>query len=288
MRQAVTGALIAALWLAPLVAIAQQAQPAEPAPPAAPAATPEAAAQAAPEVPVRVPVQGEAAPEDSRTLGDWYRLGGWVMHVLVACSVISLALVMERAWSTRRSAVISRRFLKRMREHWNRRDLPQVLSICRDHDSAIARVLRVGLVHMDQGLAHMQDAVESQTVHETTVLRRNLPLLAALGNIATMLGLLGTVLGMIESFDLIAKTGTGDARVVAGGIFTALVTTAAGLMVGITTLLAHSFFRRRVDVLEIDLSEISLRLLEDLVEERSSSATRLAASTPGALEPAEV
>ena len=262
-------------FLAPLAgAIAQEA--------AAPAA------EAAVEEPRTPAVEQEAAADDSRTLGDWYALGGWVMHVIVACSIISLTLVIERAWSTRRSAVISRKFLKQMRDHWNRRELGQVLEICRQSDSAIARVLRMGLVHLDQGLAQMQDAIEAQTVHETTILRRNMPLLAALGNIATMLGLFGTVLGMIEAFDLIAKTGTGDARVVAGGIFTALVTTAAGLMVGITTIAAHSFFRRRVDVLEIDLSEISLRLLEDLVEERSSVAVPSAAAAEEArgLEPA--
>jgi biopolymer transport protein ExbB len=254
--------------------------------PLASAIAQEAASPAA-EAPRTPAVEQEADADEPRTLGDWYALGGWVMHVIVGCSIISLTLVLERAWSTRRRAVISRKFLKQIRDHWNRRELPQVLDICRKTESAIARILRVGLVHLDQGLAQMQDAIEAQTVHETTILRRNLPLLAALGNIATMLGLLGTVLGMIESFDLIAKTGTGDARVVAGGIFTALVTTAAGLIVGISTITAHSFFRRRVDVLEIDLSEISLRLLEDLVEERSSTAAPSAAAAPGDLEPAE-
>ncbi len=110
----------------------------------------------------------------------------------------------------------------------------------------------------------MQDAVETAGAHEATLLRRNLPMLAALANIATMMGLLGTVLGMIESFDLIAQTGTGDARVVAGGIFQALVTTAAGLIVGITAIGFHSFLRRKVEVLEGDLDEISFRMLEQL------------------------
>ncbi len=112
--------------------------------------------------------------------------------------------------------------------------------------------------------APMEDAVETAGTHEATVLRRNLPLLAAIGNMATMMGLLGTVLGMITSFDLIATTGTGDARVVAGGIFQALVTTAAGLMVGLFAIGFHSFLRRRVEVMEIDLEEKSFRLLEDL------------------------
>jgi biopolymer transport protein ExbB len=110
-------------------------------------------------------------------------------------------------------------------------------------------------------------------------------MLAALANIATMMGLLGTVLGMIESFDLIAQTGTGDARVVAGGIFQALVTTAAGLMVGITAIAAHSFLRRKVEVLETDLDEISFRMLEELSLERQEPAPAKAAA--GQLTPAE-
>lgn len=211
--------------------------------------------------------QADADQEESRTLGDWYALGGWVMHLLVACSVLALALALERLWVTRRRRVISRSFLAKIREPWQRRDLRKVLEYCHESDTAIARVLRVGLMHLNLGLAQSEDAIEGQCLHETSILRRNLPLLGALGNIATMLGLFGTVLGMIESFDLIAKTGTGDARVVAGGIFTALVTTAAGLMVGIPTVLTHAFLRRRVDVLEIELSEVSVRLLEDLVEE---------------------
>ena len=196
------------------------------------------------------------AEEGGRTLQDWYELGGWIMHFLVATSVLSLYLILERAWALRSSAVI--------REHSREQELGKVLAMCSETDNAIARVLRAGLIHFDQGLARMEDAVETAGDHEATVLRRNLPLLAAIGNMATMMGLLGTVLGMIQSFDLIATTGTGDARVVAGGIFQALVTTAAGLMVGLLAIGFHSFLRRKVEVLEIDLGEKSFRLLEDL------------------------
>lgn len=221
--------------------------------------------------PAAAPLEGAAgepqAAEESRTVGDWYALGGWVMHLLLGCSILSLSLALERLWVTRRRRVISRKFLAQIREPWSRHELRKVLEYCHESNTAIARVLRVGLTHLNLGLAQAEDAIEGQCLHETSILRRNLPLLGALGNIATMLGLFGTVLGMIVAFDLIAKTGTGDARVVAGGIFTALVTTAAGLMVGIPTVLSHAFLRRRVDVLEIELSEVSVRLLEDLVEE---------------------
>ena len=116
----------------------------------------------------------------------------------------------------------------------------------------------------DPLLAFAEDAVGVAGEHEALQLRRNLPVLAAIGNIATMLGLLGTVMGMIQSFEIIAETGTGDAREVAGGIFQALVTTAAGLMVGISAVAAHSYLRRRSEALEIELQETSLRMLEDL------------------------
>jgi biopolymer transport protein ExbB len=219
-----------------------------------------------------------------RTLRDWYALGGWIMHLIVACSVASFTIVLERFWSLRRRRVIPRNFLAQIRDHWHRREIPQVLELCAASDSAIARVLRAGLTQLGQGMARVEDAIEGAGSHEHTLLRRNLSLLASLANIATMLGLLGTVLGMIASFDLIAKTGTGDARVVAGGIFQALVTTAAGLMVGIFTIGFYSFFRRRVEILVIDLQEISFRLLETLA---GDSESRTSADQQTELAPAE-
>ena len=251
-------------------------------------APPMTAAQEAPEA--QEEFQSVAAielPEGEdgrRTLRDWYNLGGWIMHLIVACSIISFALVLERFWSLRRSAVIPKSFLAQIRDHWHRGEISQVLTSCAASDTSVARVLRAGLLHFDQGLARVEDAIDAAGSHEATVLRRNLSLLSSLANIATMLGLLGTVLGMIESFDLIAKTGTGDARIVAGGIFQALVTTAAGLMVGIATISFYSWLRRRVEVLVVDLEEISFGLLEDLaqVPEGESGPVR-----GGTLAPAE-
>lgn len=206
----------------------------------------------------------EEGEEVGRTVQDWYAMGGWIMHGILACSILTLALVLERVWALRRNGVIPRSLLAKLHDHMSQRDVSQILILCGSSETSIARVLRAGLLHFDHGLGSMQDAVETAGAHEATLLRRNLPMLAALANIATMMGLLGTVLGMIESFDLIAKTGTGDARVVAGGIFQALVTTAAGLIVGITAIGFHSFLRRKVEVLEGDLDEISFRMLEQL------------------------
>ncbi len=254
----------------------------EAAAPGAPADTP--AAAPALEVPDAEPVEEEAG----RTVADWFEMGGWVMWVLVVCSVLVLTLVLERLWALRRGAVIPRRFMKGVMEHWRRSEIPQVVALCGSADHAIARVLRSGLIHFDEGLARVEDAVGVAGDHEAQLLRRNLPVLGALGNIATMLGLLGTVLGMIESFEIIAETGTGDAREVAGGIFQALVTTAAGLMVGITAVAFHSYLRRKVEVLEIDLGETSIRLLETLAVEGGLKAESADAQhSPAGLAPQE-
>ena len=209
------------------------------------------------------------------------------MHGLVLCSILVLALVLERMWALRRNAVIPRKFMARVMQHWEKREIPQVVALCGASEVSIARVLRSGLIHFEEGLARVEDAISVSGDHEATLLRRNLPVLAALGNIATMMGLLGTVLGMIESFDLIAKTGTGDARVVAGGIFQALVTTAAGLMVGITAIAFHSYLRRKVEVLEIDLEETSFRLLETLSIEKGARDPERASAPSGGLTPQE-
>ena len=235
----------------------------------------------------QIEAQSALAAEEGRTVAQWYEMGGWIMHGLVLCSILVLALVLERMWALRRNAVIPRKFMARVMQHWEKREIPQVVALCGASEVSIARVLRSGLIHFEEGLARVEDAISVSGDHEATLLRRNLPVLAALGNIATMMGLLGTVLGMIESFDLIAKTGTGDARVVAGGIFQALVTTAAGLMVGITAIAFHSYLRRKVEVLEIDLEETSFRLLETLSIEQGARDPERASAPSGGLTPQE-
>ncbi len=221
------------------------------------------------------PAGSEEAPsepgEGRTTLAEWYAMGGWIMHGLVLCSILTIAMVFERVWSLRRGAVIPRRFMRALMEHWRARDIPAVISMCAQSDVSIARVLRAGLLHFDEGLVRVEGAIEVAGEHEATLLRRNLSVLSALGNIATMMGLLGTVLGMIDAFDVIAQTGTGDARVVAGGIFQALVTTAFGLIVGISAIAMHSYLRRKVEILEIDLEETSFRLMEELNLERGDA-----------------
>ncbi len=233
---------------------------------------------------------GAAAAQDgaieapvARTLADWYALGGWIMHLLVACSVVTLGLALERLWATRRAAVVPTALLDALRTFGSEGASRDLRSKCLASPSAIARVVRAGIEHYGEGRASVRDAMESAGAREAALLRRNLVLIAALAGVAPMLGLLGTVLGMIEAFDMIARTGTGDARIVAGGIFEALVTTAAGLSVGIAALVCHTLIRKRAETRLLELDAAASEVLD-----RSHEASDEAHPTGGTdLAPAE-
>jgi len=197
---------------------------------------------------------GSAAEPEVRSVREWYALGGKIMHGLSLCSVLVAGLVLERSWTLRRGAVAPRGLVKSIRQAIEDRNASAVVALVEGARSALARLVRAALNAPDPA-----PAVLARGAGEAYRLRRNLPLLAAIGNLSTMLGLLGTVVGMIEAFQVITAAGVGDARLVAGGIFRALVTTAAGLGVGIAALTAHAFLSRKAD------DEISL--LEDLTTE---------------------
>ena len=170
------------------------------------------------------------------------------MHPIVACSVLVLAIALERLASLRAARVMPGRLARELREQAEAHDPRAALRLCSGSTTPLAVLARVGIEAWQAGgLRNAEQAVESAAASTVARLSRNLSLLAALANLATLIGLLGTVIGMIEAFQMIAAQGSGDAAVVAGGIFRALVTTAAGLSVGISALALHALFRRRVE-----------------------------------------
>ncbi len=197
----------------------------------------------------------EASPSVDRSLADWYEMGGAAMHGLALCSVLVVALIGERLWALRSGATLPRALDLRVRgvvEGDNPLDLKRDLDV---GGSALARI--AAQVLRPEATLESVEACGEAEVHR---LQRNLPLLSAVGNLATMIGLLGTVMGMIEAFDMITVSGTGDARVVAGGIFRALVTTAGGLGVGIAGLAAHALLSRLADERSAMLEERAAEL----------------------------
>lgn len=201
---------------------------------------------------------GPVTPE--RSLLDWYAMGGSLMHGIAACSVLILATILERAWTSRPAVTIPRALLGEMERALAVGNRSELKRLAEGRSSALVRMASKAL-DPDATL----DAIEAAGAYEAHRISRNLPLLSALGNLATMIGLLGTVLGMLDAFDRIAVVGTGDARVVASGIFLALITTAAGLFAAIFAVAAHALLSRRAEDMVAELERIT-GVIRDRVE----------------------
>jgi biopolymer transport protein ExbB len=191
----------------------------------------------------------------------WFARGGLVMYPILACSVIALAVFLERLAFLRRKHLLPARFVRNVTHAWQRGELDVVWRLCEQYDVPLARILRAGLVKVKEGAQEMERAIEAIGSHEAAVLDANLRFLGAISNIAPMLGFLGTVTGLISAFDVIAVHGTGDPKLLADGVSEALITTEFGLFVGIPALGAYHYLRGKVERLMHEMEGITLELL---------------------------
>lgn len=194
--------------------------------------------------------------------------GGVIIYPVIFCSIMALGIGIERAIHLRRSRVIHPEFLEKVKPYWVRQDTAKAITVCKRHDVALSRILRAGLLRMDHGILEIEKAVEGAGQHEASLLNSNLRMLGAMANIAPMLGLLGTVFGMIKAFAVISQSGSGNPSLVASGISEALITTAAGLVVGIPALILYHFFRGKVDRFVFEMEEIVIGMIEELLHLR--------------------
>ncbi|MCG6871650.1 MAG: MotA/TolQ/ExbB proton channel family protein [Gammaproteobacteria bacterium] len=196
--------------------------------------------------------------------------GGWLMVPILACSVIAMALVAERLWTLRRKYVIPPNLLQQVRQVLQHREISTDKVRLVSESSPLGRILAVGLANRDQGREVLKESIEETGRHVVHELGRYLNMLGTIAAITPLLGLLGTVIGMIKVFAAITSVGVGDPTVLAGGISEALITTAAGLTVGIPSLMFHRFFRARVTELTVNMEQASLHLVEFIQGQRET------------------
>jgi biopolymer transport protein ExbB len=184
------------------------------------------------------------------------------MWPLLLCSVVALAIVCERFWTLKRRAVTPETLLEQIRPLLRDGALDEEELLYIRDDSALGRVFAAGLVNMEHGREVMRDALEEAGRHAVHELERYLNTLGTIAAITPLIGLLGTVLGMIKVFAAITEFGVGDPTILAGGISEALLTTAAGLSIGIPSLMFYRYFRGRVTELAVTMEQEALRLIE--------------------------
>ncbi|MBA7661277.1 Tol-Pal system protein TolQ [subsurface metagenome] len=185
------------------------------------------------------------------------------MWPILFCSVISLAIILERLYCLHQARIDIPGFLSSVRGLLEKRKKKEALRLCQTKGGPLAKILSVGIQNHKRSPEHQEKAISRVGSREVRNLEKHLRGLAIIGNITPLLGLLGTVTGMIRAFMKIQELGGRvDANVLAGGIWEALLTTAAGLSVGIPTLVAYHYFEGRVDNIAVQMKEAALELLE--------------------------
>ncbi|MEZ4236560.1 MAG: MotA/TolQ/ExbB proton channel family protein [Myxococcota bacterium] len=205
---------------------------------------------------------------------EWLWKGGPVMIPIAVCSVVALAATIERFWSLRRERVVPQGFCVELIELLRQERYADALTACRKRDSAISRILEVAIEARHEPRSMIKERVEEVGRREAADLERYLGVVALIGSIGPLLGLLGTVSGMIRTFDAIESGGIGRMEFVAGGISEALITTLFGLAVAIPAVMAHRYLAARVDGLLVDMEEVSIGVVDLLVGERAREAAK--------------
>ena len=192
------------------------------------------------------------------------------MGPILLCSVAAMAIVIERFWALRRAVIMPDDLVTRIWEMHRQRLLnDERIAEIRD-GSALGRILAAGLLNRFHSREVMKEAIQDTGRQVVAALERYLNTLGTIAAVTPLLGLLGTVLGMIKVFGVIMEAGVGNPGVLAGGISQALITTAAGLSVAIPALMFYRYFNNRVDKIVIAMEEQALRLIEVMQGEREA------------------
>lgn len=198
---------------------------------------------------------------------EYFYQGGWAMYPLLALAVIGVMYVLERFYTMMIRARLSpRRFLGELRTVMTNQGIEAALATCDEKPSPVAKVLRAGLERHGRGKELIEEALSNAAATELAFLDRGMLVLAAIANVAPLIGFLGTVVGMIVAFNAIKQLGEVDPVAVADGISIALVTTASGLMVAIPIALFHVFFTNAINRYTRDMEEAANGLVETMME----------------------
>ena len=187
--------------------------------------------------------------------------GGIVMYPIILCSIIALSIFIERLLVLRKNAVIPSDLVTDVEERLKKRDIMGALDICEKNDSSISKIFLSGLKNSGKGMWLVKEAIEERGGRESVILEKYVGILSTIANLSTLLGLLGTVSGMIKTFKVVSQGG-GNPSLLAGGIAEALITTAAGLCVAIPVLVGYRILKDKAESLIFEMEESSIKLIE--------------------------
>jgi biopolymer transport protein ExbB len=197
--------------------------------------------------------------------------GGWVMLPLMLCSILALAIIIERFWTLRPTRLVPKKVVNELWGWIKNKELNQKRLRDLKETTPLGRILAAGLLNAKHGREVMKESIQEEASHVVHDLERFLSALGTVAVIAPLLGLLGTVWGMIKVFSALQLEGAGNAAPLAGGISEALITTAVGLSIAIPALIFHRYFQRQVDEIVIAMEQEAIKLVEVIHGDREIS-----------------
>ena len=190
--------------------------------------------------------------------------GGWLMLPIILCSIVSISIIAERFWTLRRERVLPKHLVAKAwnavkQDHMTHSDIEAL-----GKESSLGAILSVGLHNRYESRERIKESIEERGREVVHDMERFLNTLGTIASISPLLGLLGTVIGMISVFAAITKHGVGNPAALAGGISEAMITTAAGLTVAIISLIFYRYFRRKVDGIVVIMEREAIKMVDVL------------------------
>jgi biopolymer transport protein ExbB len=186
------------------------------------------------------------------------------MVPIILCSIAAVGILLERLWTLQRKRVLPQELIKKVTQLADSNQVSEKVIDALEKNSPLGRVLAAALANRDRGRAIMMERVEDTGRHVVHELERFLNTLGTIASISPLLGLLGTVTGIIRAFNAVMMGGMGDPRMLAGGISEALITTAGGLAVAIPSFIAYRYLRGKVERIVIDMEKIAVKFADSL------------------------
>jgi biopolymer transport protein ExbB len=205
-------------------------------------------------------------------MSEFMQKGGPIMWPILLCSVMAFAIVIERIIQLRKAQIDTKQFMEQIAKSIKRNRIMEAFELCDRTKGPIAHILKAGILKHDRPRNEIREAIEDASIHEVPLLEKNLPVLSTIAQIAPLLGLLGTVTGMVNAFQVIESKASSINPVnpgdLAGGIWQALLATTFGLCVAIPTYVAYNYLVSRVDGFVLDMERSATDLLNMLGEKR--------------------
>ena len=214
---------------------------------------------------VAAKVATESVAESKMSLWALFNQGGLLMWVLLLLGGVTIFIFVERFIAIQRAQRLSPRFMERIRDYIVEGKMKEAIGLCRKEDTPIAHMIEKGLERLGRPMSDVQNAIENVANLEVSKLENGLPFLATIAGGAPMIGFLGTVTGMVQTFmDMSAAGGTVDLGLLSGGMYVAMVTTVGGLIVGIPAYFGYNYLVARIEKLVFQMEANSIAFMDIL------------------------